>query len=110
MKAARKLFGARIKEIRKKRGMTQEDVAKILNIEPTSFSRFERGERSTTLDMIEQIACALSVEIKDLFEFELLRTSEQTREEAKEACVKMLDTANEDEIKSMQKIMRALLR
>lgn len=112
MKAARKLFGARIKEIRKERGMTQEDVAKIVNIEPTSYSRFERGERSATLDTIEKIAGALSVGLKDLFEFGALPSPspEQTVEEAKEECVRLLDEASEEEIKMLKIIMRAVLR
>ncbi len=110
MKSAREMFGERIKEIRKVRRMTQEDIAKKLEINAKSFCRLETGKRSPSLDTIEKIACALSVEIKDLFEFEHLPIDEQTMEEAKDACIKMLDEANEDELKMLQKIMRAVIR
>lgn len=106
MKSARELFGERIKELRIKKGMTQEDVAKTMGIDPKSFGRIERGERFPSLDAIEYIASALSVEIKDLFEFEHLREVKQT----KDVCIELLNEANEAELKILLKIMRALLR
>jgi len=106
MERTRELFGERIKEIRKKRGMTQEDVAKILEIDPKSFSRIERGERSPSLDTIEKIACALSVEPKDLFEFEHLSGIKEIRV----ACRKILNEANEEELKILLKLIRSVMR
>lgn len=110
MGCIRELFGERIKEIRKKRGMTQKDVATILQIDMRSFGRIEKGNRSPSLDTLEKIACALSVEIKDLFEFEHLPKKEQTMEEAKQECVKLLNEAKEEEIKILLKIMNAVVR
>jgi DNA-binding XRE family transcriptional regulator len=106
MKSTRELIGERIKEIRNRRKMTQEDVAKLIEIDPKSISRIERGEFAPSLDTIEKIAYSLSVEIKDLFEFEHLRGIKQT----KDACQKMLNCANEGETKILLKIMRAVIR
>lgn len=106
MKSARELFGERIKEIRCKRGMIQEDIARILDIDPKSFSRIETGLRSPSLDTIEKIACALSVELKDLFEYEHLRGTHQIRE----ACQKMIDEASLGELKILLRIIRAVMR
>ena len=106
MKSARELLGERIREIRKRRELTQEDVAKILDIDPKSFGRIERGEFSPSFDTLENIASALSVEIKDLFEFEHLQGIEDIRD----ACGKMIKEANEEELKILFKLMRSFIR
>jgi transcriptional regulator with XRE-family HTH domain len=106
MKSARELFGERIKELRIRGEMTQEDVAKTMEIDPKSFSRIERGERFPSLEALEKIACALSVEIKDLFEFEHLQGIEVIRD----VCGKMIKEANEEELKIFLKMMRSVMR
>jgi len=64
----RKQFGRRIKQLRKERGMTQEQLALTANIERSYLGAIERGERSPTLDKISSIAKALKVSVKDLFQ------------------------------------------
>jgi len=63
----RKQFGRRIKQLRKERGMTQEQLALTANIERSYLGAIERGERSPTLDKISSIAKALKVSIEKLF-------------------------------------------
>ena len=63
-------FGKRLKELRKSKGLTQEQVAEIINIEPPNFSKIENGLHFPQPDKIEKIACALNVEIHELFDFE----------------------------------------
>ena len=65
-----KQFGARIKEIREKRGLNQEQLAEILNMESRHISRIETGKSFTTLKNIVKIANALNVNISSLFSFE----------------------------------------
>lgn len=106
MKSARELFGERIKQLRIRREMTQEDVAKAMNIDPKSFGRIERGERFPSIDALEKIACAFSVETKDLFEFEHLLGIKEIRS----ACRKMINEANAEELKILLKLMRSVMR
>ena len=63
-------FGKRIKELRKSKGLTQEQVAELINIEPPNFSKIECGMHFPQPEKIEKIATVLGVEIKDLFDFE----------------------------------------
>ena len=63
----RKQFGRRIKQLRKERGMTQEQLALTANIERSYLGAIERGERSPTLDKISSIAKVLKVSIGKLF-------------------------------------------
>ena len=38
-------FGEELKKLRKKMGIRQEDFAKMLDVDPLTISRWERGER-----------------------------------------------------------------
>ena len=55
------IFGERLKKIRQKRGVTQESLAKIVSISPSSISLYERGIREPNLSMLISIAKALDV-------------------------------------------------
>ena len=38
-------FGKQLKELRKKMGLKQEDFARLMDVDPLTISRWERGER-----------------------------------------------------------------
>ena len=38
-------FGKQLKELRKKMGLKQDDVARLMDVDPLTISRWERGER-----------------------------------------------------------------
>ena len=69
MDSIKRQFGARIKEIREKRALNQEQLAELVNMESRHISRIETGKSFTTLENIEKIACALNVEVEKLFSF-----------------------------------------
>lgn len=60
-------FGKRIKEIRKKIGISQEELAFRSNLHKNYVGDVERGTRNVSLKAIEKFAFGLGVEIKDLF-------------------------------------------
>lgn len=74
------LLGARIKELRKRAGLSQDQLAEIVRIEAKYLSRIEVGKRNPSLDTLENIADALNVEMKDLFDFMHLDPGEITPE------------------------------
>ena len=61
-------FGKKIKELRSKRALSQEDFADICGLDRTYISGIERGIRNVSLKNIEIIANALETEISKLFE------------------------------------------
>lgn len=65
-------FGKRVKELRKSKGLTQEQIAELINIEPPNVSKMENGLHFPQPDKIEKIAKALDVTVQDLFDFEHL--------------------------------------
>lgn len=62
--AARKEVGAKIKEIRERRGMTTSDVANIVGIDRATVSKLETANWSPTLDQVLRIAAAIGVRLE----------------------------------------------
>jgi transcriptional regulator with XRE-family HTH domain len=60
-------FGHRVRELRKARGLSQEELAELAGVHRTYMSSVERGERNVGLDNILAIAAALDVPASDLF-------------------------------------------
>lgn len=56
-----KAVGQRIKEAREAKGLTQEDLAAIVDLSPTHVSVIERGLKVAKLDTFVAIANALDV-------------------------------------------------
>lgn len=63
-----KKFGARVRELRKDAGISQEKLAELAELHRTYVSGVERGERNASLTSIARIAKALNVSLSKLFE------------------------------------------
>jgi len=62
-------FGKRIRVLRKRKGMTQEQLAEAADISVDFLSLVERGVNAPSFATLERLADALGVPEKDLFEF-----------------------------------------
>ena len=60
-------FGRRIQELRKQKGLTQEDLADLINVDRSYMGFVERGERNPTLSKIVKIARSLGITLSELF-------------------------------------------
>ena len=60
-------FGQRVQELRKKRNLSQEQLAEMAGVHRTYIGMVERAEKNITLRNIKKIAKALDVNIKELF-------------------------------------------
>ena len=58
----------KIREVRKKRNLTQIELAKLTGISKSSISRYEREELWPDMLEMEWIALAMNVKITDLFD------------------------------------------
>lgn len=61
-------LGERIKELRKKTGLSQEKFALKIDMDRTYFATVESGRRNISLINIQKIADGLGVSISELFE------------------------------------------
>ena len=60
-------FGDRVRELRKKKGLSQEDLALACDLDRSYIGGVERGERNISLLNIQKIADALRVSARELF-------------------------------------------
>lgn len=62
-------LGEKIERERKKRKMTQEDLAAKVKVQTAIISNIERGETDTSVYIVYKIAEALKMHVKELFIF-----------------------------------------
>ena len=55
------VFGKRVRELRKERGLSQVELATKVGIDRSYMGFLERGERNPSLEVIAKIAEALNV-------------------------------------------------
>ena len=73
----KKLLGEKIKEIRKSRKITQAELAELINVDSKYISRIETSNASPSLEVVHNIAEALNVQEKDLFDTSCMKTKEE---------------------------------
>ncbi|SRR6266581_868877 len=106
MATTNQLLGSRIRELRKSAKYSQEQLSEIIGVDPKHMSRIELGKSFSSLDTLEAMAKTFRVELKDLFDFSHL----EPKNNYKEQLVELLDCANEDKVKMIYKIAKALLK
>ncbi|MBQ8251508.1 MAG: helix-turn-helix transcriptional regulator [Alphaproteobacteria bacterium] len=65
----RKKLGLRIKELRKEKKLSQEELADLSNLDRTYINSVENGRRNISIINIEKIANAFDLTLKDFFNF-----------------------------------------
>lgn len=106
MKTTMQLLGARIKELRKARGLSQADLSERLEIAEKYLSRIEVGTNYPSLLVLEKMALVFGTDLKDLFDFEYLREGSAILADFQ----KLLEETDEEKIRLAYKIVRAVTR
>ena len=65
-----KEFGNKLRELRKSKGLSQENLANELNISRTTISRFEKGEMIPNAQIIKELCEILGIYSTELFEMD----------------------------------------
>ena len=99
------LLGRRIKEYRKRAGMTQAKLAELVNVDDKHISCIESGKNFPSADLINRLATALKVEPKDLFEYYHL----QDPMDLKKDIISMLDNLSASELQLAYTYIRTFL-
>ena len=60
-------FGEKVRELRKQKGLSQEELAFKADLHRTYIGMIERAEKNITLVNVEKIANALEIPINKLF-------------------------------------------
>lgn len=86
-----KKIGSFLRELRKERGITQEQLAEQLNVSGRTISRWETGSNMPDISLLVEIAEFFDVSISEIINGE--RKSETMNEEVKEVAEKLSDYA-----------------
>lgn len=65
-------FGEKLQELRKRRGLTQEELAESLYVSRTAISKWESGRGYPSIDLLKEISSYFSVTIDELLSAEKL--------------------------------------
>lgn len=82
----KKLLGKKIQKIRKSKGLTQEKLAEMIDIETPSLSYLETGKYSPSIETLQKLSEALSVQPWEFYYF-----SDYSDEDKKEQLKQALD-------------------
>jgi XRE family transcriptional regulator, regulator of sulfur utilization len=63
---ARKI-GERIRQLRKEKGFSQEELAEKADVHFTYIGQLERGEKNASIDTLERITKCLGISLEDFF-------------------------------------------
>lgn len=77
----KEVFGKFIADCRKEKGLTQQDLGKIIHISDKAISKWERGLSYPDIDIWEDLARALDITLVELLQSKRVSTKEQDIEQ-----------------------------
>jgi transcriptional regulator with XRE-family HTH domain len=100
-----KLIGKRIRDLRKQRGLSQEQLAEQANFHYTYIGGVERAEKNISVLNLVKISNALNVGLYDLFEYTRLSNRTKDKSEDLEHIVNLLLSLNSSDVKKVKNIL-----
>jgi transcriptional regulator with XRE-family HTH domain len=101
----KQMIGARIKEIRTKRGITQERLSERMEINPKYLSGIERGKENPTLNTLIKLSESLEVHIGEIFSF----VEAEDPHRSKSQILSLLDEADSEQLKLIFKVLSVVI-
>ncbi len=103
---AKQMIGGRIKDIRNRKGFTQEELAEKIDINPKYLSSIERGKENPTLNTLIKLSESLNVNLNDIFH----QIEIEDPAKRKALLISLLDEADDDQLKLAYLILLAIIR
>jgi transcriptional regulator with XRE-family HTH domain len=102
-----KVFGRRVRSLRRAKDITQEQLAERAGLSLQSVGEIERGRGNPTLVNIERLSAALDVELTALFD---LGDVGMTREQVQKELLELLAGASEEQVRAILTMARVLIQ
>ncbi len=100
-------IGTFLKELRKEKDLTQEDLAEQLNVSNRTISRWETGSNMPDIGMLVEIADFYEVSIPEIIDGE--RKSENMNQETRDTAIKMAEYSKNEVKVGKQKVIGYLM-
>lgn len=101
-----KFVGKRIREIRKKQGLTQEQVAEKAGMDFTSIGAVERGVRSLSLKSLYKVVQALNVPMEDIISSPIKDSSKKEEDSIIEEIWELIKDLDNAKLKFILKFIK----
>ena len=101
----KQMLGSRIKNIRNKKGLTQEQLSEKMEINPKYLSSIERGNENPTLNTLIKLSESLEVDSGEIFRHIQI----EDPGERKFMITSLLDQADDEQLKLIFKVLSAIL-
>lgn len=99
------LLGKRLRELRKRKGINQEKLAELVNVDPATISNIENGKNYPSMINLENILNVLEISFVEAFDFEHKNTRKNLTKQ-----INQLMEANPDKLEDFYKIIVALTK
>ena len=101
-----KIFGKRLQQIRKMRGLTQAMFAELVGLEVSTISRIEKGSQYPKPENVNKFVEVLNVELKEFFTFTFV---EKSREELIQSIYSILEKSTYKDLQFYNRVMQSHL-
>ena len=101
-------LGKKIKRMRQNRGLTQEQLAEIVDISQRTLSGIEIGENFVTAETLDKILAALNTTSDELFAVEHLKSSSDLIKEI--SCDIQKFEQEPEKLEILYKVTKSLLK
>jgi transcriptional regulator with XRE-family HTH domain len=95
-------IGVFLKELRKEKGLTQEQLAETLHVSRRTVSRWETGSNMPDLDLLIELSDLYETDLREILSGE--RKSEKMNEELKETVLQVADYSNEEKERLLRRM------
>ena len=95
-------IGGFLQELRREKGLTQEQLAEMTGVARRTVSRWETGSNMPDLDILIELADFYDVDLREILNGE--RKSERMNEDLKETVLQVADYSNEERARLLQRM------
>jgi transcriptional regulator with XRE-family HTH domain len=102
--------GENIKKLREGKGMLQKQVASIVGVHPSNYSKIEKGERDPSIEVLDGLAKLFSITIDQIVHLdentpkEVVVEDKSTTEQ-----IKLIQQLDEDDKKAVFRIISTMV-
>lgn len=104
----RSLFGQRIRELRKAKKLSQQELGRKARLHYTYIGGVERGEINISFDNIVRIADALGIELEELFTFPETRQPTTEIERLRAEMMELLEDKCHNKLRLSLRVLKAI--
>ena len=95
-------IGSFLQQLRKEKGLTQEQLAEEIGVARRTVSRWETGSNMPDLDILIELADYYAVDLREILNGE--RKSENMNPETKETVLQVADYSNEEKARLLRRM------